>query len=133
MDVRNCKGCGKLFNYIGGTPLCPNCIKALDEKFVQVKQYIYDNKGANIQQVADDNEVSIQQLRQWVREEKLEFSDASLVGLACDNCGAMIRSGRFCKNCKDKLANKLGNAFQKAPEPEVKKTNSSARMRFLDN
>ena len=25
MDVRNCKQCSKLFNYIGGAPICPEC------------------------------------------------------------------------------------------------------------
>ena len=25
MDVRNCKGCGRLFNYYGGVPLCKAC------------------------------------------------------------------------------------------------------------
>ena len=38
MDVRNCKDCGKLFNYIGGAPLCQTCLKKLDDKFVQVKE-----------------------------------------------------------------------------------------------
>ena len=79
MDVRNCRGCGRLFNYLSGPSLCPNCIKDLDDKFQQVKAYIYDHKNASIQEVADDNEVSVQQLRQWVREEKLEFSEASPV------------------------------------------------------
>lgn len=135
MDVRNCRGCGRLFNYLSGPSLCPNCIKDLDDKFQQVKAYIYDHKNASIQEVADDNEVSVQQLRQWVREEKLEFSEASLVGLSCEACGAMIRSGRFCKSCKDRLANSLGNMYQK-PQETIKKDNRASgkgKMRFLDN
>ena len=26
-DVRNCRKCGKIFNYIGGAPICPACRK----------------------------------------------------------------------------------------------------------
>ena len=33
MEVRNCRGCGKLYNYIGppNPKLCPNCIEKLEE------------------------------------------------------------------------------------------------------
>lgn len=48
MDVRNCRQCGKLYNYIGGSyrNLCPSCIKQLEDKFVEIKEYIRDNKVA---------------------------------------------------------------------------------------
>ena len=42
MDVRNCKKCGKLFNFTG-EPLCPACAKELESKFFEVRTYIYDN------------------------------------------------------------------------------------------
>lgn len=133
MEVVNCRGCGRLFNYLGRVPLCPNCQKELEEKYQQVKQYIYDNPRANIQQVADDNDVSVQQLRNWVREERLEFTDASLVGLSCESCGAMIRSGRLCRHCKDKMANTMSKLYKPEPETRKKTTDTSAKMRFLDN
>lgn len=38
MDVRNCKGCGRLFNYYGGVPLCKACKDKLEEKFQEVKR-----------------------------------------------------------------------------------------------
>lgn len=132
MEVRNCKGCGKIFNYIGGIPLCEACKKALEDKFQEVKAYIYDNRDADINQVAEDNDVSVQQIRQWVREERLEFSENSRVGLACEKCGKMIRSGRFCGICKNKLTNELNGMYKTPKEGLVKKeTKSNARMRFL--
>ncbi|MDE7325378.1 MAG: flagellar protein [Lachnospiraceae bacterium] len=133
MEVRNCKGCGKIFNYIGGMPMCEACKKALEDKFQEVKAYIYDNRDADINQVAEENDVSVQQIRQWVREERLEFSENSRVGLSCEKCGRMIRSGRYCKSCKDKLANELGGMYKAPKETTVKKdTKSNAKMRFLD-
>lgn len=133
MEVRNCKGCGKIFNYIGGTPLCEACKRAMEDKFQEVKTYIYDNPDADINQVAEDNDVSVQQIRQWVREERLEFSENSRVGLACEKCGKMIRSGRFCASCKNKLTNDLNGMYKvKKEEPVKKETTSNARMRFLD-
>ena len=32
MDVRNCKKCGKLFNYVSGPMICPLCKEELEEK-----------------------------------------------------------------------------------------------------
>ena len=47
MDVRNCKTCGRLFNYMGGAPLCPECKAALEKKFEDVKVYVVpDVEGA---------------------------------------------------------------------------------------
>ena len=54
MDVRNCKGCGKLFNYMSGVQLCPECRAKLEKKFSSVKDYIGEHPQASISQVAED-------------------------------------------------------------------------------
>ncbi|MDD6207375.1 MAG: flagellar protein [Clostridiales bacterium] len=133
MEVRNCKGCGKLFNYMPGQPpLCQACLKQLDLKFEQVKQYVYDHPNANIQQVAEENEVTVNQIKKWVREERLAFSENSGIGLSCESCGAMILTGRYCKKCKEKMGNSLSKLYEKQKEAPVKKTqDTSAKMRFL--
>ncbi|MBD5135165.1 MAG: flagellar protein [Lachnospiraceae bacterium] len=134
MDVRNCKDCGRLFNYIGGPRICSECRQKLEEKFQQVKRYIYDNKDAPISQVSEENDVSVQQIKQWVREERLSFTDESAVGLECESCGELIHTGRFCESCKKKLANNLGAVYKKEePKEAPKSTKDKARMRFLDN
>lgn len=134
MDVRNCKTCGKLFNFISGPPICTKCSMKLEDKFAEVKEYIYSNPGAGMQDVSEIFEVSVQQIQKWIREERLSFAEDSLVGIECESCGSNIKTGRFCKVCKDKLATNLGNVY-KEPEP-VKKPNlqnTSAKMRFFDN
>jgi len=122
-----------MFNYIG-KPICPGCEKALEEKFQVVKQFIKDNPNASINEVAEENEVSVNQIKRWVREERLTFSESSMVGLECESCGTMIRTGRFCEACKQKLGNSLNSLIEKPKpaEPERKKK-EAARMRFLDN
>ena len=136
MEVRSCKSCGKLYNYLGRTtPLCPACMKAMEDKFQIVKEYIRDNPGANITQVSDATEVSVKMIKHWVREERLTFAEGSGVGLECESCGANILTGRFCQNCKGKLQNEMGNILeQNKPKPvEEKKRDASAKMRFLDS
>lgn len=132
MEVRNCKNCGTLFNHLGGAPICPACQKEVEDKFEIVKEYIYDNPGANIQRVSDDNDVTVAQIKKWVREERLEFTESSAVFFECESCGASIRTGRFCNKCKDKMTQNLGNLY-KEKKIEVKKPKrESERMRFLD-
>lgn len=135
MEVKNCRRCRKLFNYIGGMPICPTCEKEIEDKFQEVKQYLRENPRASLAQIAEENETSIQQLKQWVREERLLFTDDSPVALECEKCGAIIRTGRFCKNCKGNLADSMQKAIHK-PEPKLEKPKKAMhekeRMRFLD-
>lgn len=132
MEVMNCKSCGRMFNSIG-KKICPKCERELEDKFQKVKAYIRENEKASINEIAEENEVSVQQIKRWVREERLKFSPDSQVGIECENCGALIRTGRFCDKCKAQVTNDLSSAIKKAPKVEPKKQKESARMRFLDN
>jgi methionyl-tRNA synthetase len=106
----------------------------LEKKFQQVKAYIWEHKTAELKEIAEENDVSVNQINQWVREERLTFTDDSPVGLECENCGAMIKTGRFCPDCKAKLNNSLSSAISKPePEPEPAKpfTDNKNKMRYL--
>lgn len=134
MDVRNCKQCGKVYNYIGGTPICPDCAKKAEEKFDEVKQYIYDHPKCGIQEVATEMEVSVAQIRKWLKEERLTFSEDSEIALNCEKCGKKILTGRFCKGCKDSMANQFGSMYRKEePKIVIEKKKTENKMRFLDS
>ena len=134
MDVKTCRSCGRLFNYLSGMPICPACKKRLEEKFVEVKEYIRENDTATVQQISEDNDVSVKQIKQWIREERLTFTDKSPVGIECEKCGAMIRTGRFCAKCKDSMASDLKQmyAMPAAPTSSGSNRRDKDRMRFLD-
>ena len=112
MNVRNCRKCGKLFNYIMGVPICLACREKLEETFQVVKKYIRENKLADIKEVAEACEVEATQIQQWIREERLEFTPDSPVKLPCENCGAMIRSGKYCEKCKKDMVNNLSSVIE---------------------
>ena len=111
MEVKNCKGCGRLFNYMGGAPLCDGCRKKFEQKFQEVKQYLDENPNASVNQVSEDNDVSVKQIKQW---------------------GRPIRTGRFCEKCKAAMANSFANSIEK-PKPlePQKKERDGNKMRFL--
>ena len=135
MDVRNCKTCGKLFNYMGGVQLCPECRAELEKKFGDVKEYIREHPHASIAQVSEDMEVSVKQIKQWVKEERLIFSEASLDGVLCEHCGRPITSGRFCDKCKAAMANNLQSALDRPRTVQLKPdkivNDEGDKMRFL--
>lgn len=132
MDVRNCKMCGRLFNY-SGNPVCPGCSKKLEEKFVVVRDYIRENPSSSITVVSEETEVPMQQIKRWIREERLTFSKDSGVSIQCEKCGAAILTGRYCKECKRTMTQSFEGLYnQNSPEQRAKKSAESARMRFIN-
>lgn len=133
MNVRNCRKCGNLFNYSFGPCICPACKDAQEAEFQRVKKYIQEHPNCGIKEVADECEVEVAQIQQWLREERLQFAEGSMIMLTCESCGCEIRSGRFCDKCKNNMANGFKQAIAKPEEPKpiVKDVKDSPKMRFL--
>ncbi len=135
MNVKNCKKCGKIFNYIIGPPYCPACREAMEEKFQEVKKYVQQNKQAEIGVIADECDVEMSQIHQWIREERLFFTEDSIVGINCEICGAMIKTGRYCDRCKQDMARGLSNTInskQTSSPAKTREERENPKMRFLD-
>lgn len=135
MNVINCKNCGRLFNALSRERLCPACMRLLEDKFQEVKKYLEDRPNSSVDEVARENDVSVKQIKQWVREERLIFSEDSLQGIECEKCGKMIRTGRFCDACKNTISNNLMSALDKPVTPKISRPDrgdrEKDRMRFL--
>ena len=101
----------------------------------EVKKYIQDNHGADIPEVSEACDVDPAQIRQWIREDRLQFADDSPIMIPCEKCGKMIRSGRFCEQCKAEMTNTFRNAFTPYTKPVNQKTeglrSERDRMRYL--
>ena len=130
MELMNCRNCKKLFNYISGEKICPKCKDLLEEKYQEVKNYINENPGKPATVVAEDCEVSLKQIKKWVREERLSFADDSLIGLECERCGRQVHSGRFCKDCAGGLADAMTDAYRVQYKGRQKP--AAGKMRFLE-
>lgn len=132
MEVRNCKNCGRLFNYMGGRPICPNCIAEVEAKFKEVKEYLRENVLCSMQELAEKNDITVGQIKQWVREERLVFSSDSPLSIECESCGAPIKMGKYCPLCLNKLHSSLLGVSNKPQESNQKQVRDGDRMRFLD-
>ena len=97
MDIRNCKRCNRLFQY-NGIKYCPKCVLELDEMFIKVRDYLYENKNANIAEVSEATGVEEKVILEFLRDGRLELREPSL-DLTCERCDKPITSGRMCKDC----------------------------------
>ncbi|RKI38287.1 flagellar protein [bacterium D16-51] len=132
MEIKTCRECRRLFNYLSGDNLCPECKKKLEKKFQEVKEYIRDHENVVINQISKDCKVSISQIKIWIREDRLHATDEESVCCHCENCGMSIPFGNFCNICKYQLINKIENAFEVDKlQKDTKPKKDSPKMRFI--
>ena len=129
-DVRNCKKCGKIFNFIGGAPICAVCRQADEEDFKRIKDYLYKNQGASITQVSTELEISVEKIKRFLKDGRLEITgqDGNMI-LECENCGKSIKSGRLCDSCERDLATGLRSAATQI-KGEMNNNSEAAKKAF---
>lgn len=132
MDVRSCRKCKRLFNYVVGPHICPACREEMEKLFSEVKKYIQENPSSGIMEVSQEFDIDPMQITKWIREERLQFADSVAIGLECERCGANIRSGKYCDRCKLEMTKSFNAAINKPGTAASSQSSSSARMRFLD-
>lgn len=132
-DLRNCRRCGRMYNYIGGPPICQDCKNADEEVFKKVKDYLYDNPGATLSQVALDLEVSVEKIKMFLKEGRLEITDDSNIVLECERCGKSIKTGRFCRDCQNEVSGDLERTTKSIPQDSTDQYKGNGiGMRYLN-
>ncbi|MEW9123758.1 MAG: TIGR03826 family flagellar region protein [Thermotaleaceae bacterium] len=123
-DIRNCKKCGRIYQYDGVNKICARCRKGEDEDFAKVKEYLYDNPKSTITQVSEETGVEEDLILRYLRQGRLEIvgEGGSLV-LDCERCGKSIRTGRFCDQCTHEMTAELKSAFKPVEKPQVRDGN----------
>jgi flagellar operon protein (TIGR03826 family) len=110
LNIRNCKRCGTIFQYAGNR-LCHQCLEKDEEDFKRVKEYLDENFKATITEVANNLEISVEKIRGYMRDGRIEVvANSGMDILSCDSCGTSISKGRFCASCQSKLVRGLNQA-----------------------
>ena len=137
MNVRTCRKCRRLFNYVMGPSFCPECRAKEEDKFQEVKKYVQEHGRASMHEVAEACEVTMKQIQQWIRDDRLMLADDSPLAIECERCGRMIRGGKFCPECSTIMAAKLQAAMGDPLAVRLNEKNEASkkdgnRMRFLN-
>lgn len=132
MEVKVCRSCRKMFQYLAGPEICPRCKQIEEEWFHKVRDYLRENPGAHLHELNNAIGVSASLVEKFLREGRLQVSSESPISLSCERCGKRISTGRQCLECKKEVANELNEMKQSLIKAEVKK-DTGAKMRFLQS
>ncbi len=89
-----------------GLNKCPECIAEANPYAVgvnkpqMVRDLVKDNPGISAGEVSEITGLSTSQIVDYLKIEVLELSEDSQAYLKCEECGAEIRTGRYCAKCK---------------------------------
>lgn len=98
---KRCEECGGVMVYKGvGEYKCEDCKHVMYDDYGKVRLFVEKHPGALTSDVSAHTGVSQHNIRQMLKEERLEISANSSTFLRCEICGASIRSGRLCHKCE---------------------------------
>lgn len=113
MGLVNCSKCGRLFGTENDDEtLCLRCKEdGYESDFKKVREYLYANPGADIEEVAEATEVERARIMRYLREERIEIVDEENALLHCSRCGKSIKTGRYCASCEADVKKELSGAL----------------------
>jgi len=79
--------------------VCPTCYENDENEFQKIKDYLNVHPCAKIFDVVADLNISIKQIKRYLRESRLEILEKDNHFLLCESCGKSIRTGRYCDEC----------------------------------
>ncbi|MFW6028863.1 MAG: flagellar protein [Halanaerobiales bacterium] len=124
MKLKNCVKCGKLFSPQAGEKVCPVCRKEEENEFEMVKEYLWDNPKATIEEVHEETGVERDTIMKFVKEDRLiaEGIDVDWEN-ECERCGKPISHGKYCLECQQELINGFNDksSEEKKKEIDIKK------------
>ncbi|MBD3174360.1 MAG: hypothetical protein GF320_04215 [Armatimonadia bacterium] len=117
--LKNCSRCRNAFMAVPGQRICPNCVRQEEEVFLEVKEFLRDNPGSSMKEVADATGAAADVVMGFLRSGRLDAKLAPKdAGLSCASCGTSISSGRLCAKCEEKTTSQLGGGGAPRKEPK---------------
>ena len=123
MEIRQCDFCRMPYQSLGNK-ICKDCLTKLDEDFIKIKEYLYENDGAGIEEVVEATGITKKAIMHLLKEERLIVgSDTGDIGaiLKCESCKKPIRTGKMCADCKKEVMTVIQQNVSAVPLPKKKK------------
>ncbi|MEK8022755.1 MAG: hypothetical protein AAB229_03005 [Candidatus Hydrogenedentota bacterium] len=105
--LAKCPACGDIFSR-DKFAICPKCWEKETQVLENLKHLSQDMPNATIDDLATISGIGRETIVNYVRSGRL-FLDTPAAKLRCEECGADIEGGRFCKKCRDKLASRFSS------------------------
>ena len=131
MNIIQCKMCKKPFHSIGNR-ICPECLNNIDRDYFIVRDFVYDNPGADVDTTAEETKVDKAVILHLLKEGRLTLQNTG--GnyehmLMCEVCRKPISSGKMCEMCKAKLATTMNKSVEAhKPPPPKKDVNAKSKV-----
>lgn len=100
-EIINCPRCGKIFAK-ALRPVCNDCFKEYEKMFQKVYAFMRkrENREATIPEIVEHTGVEEKYIHQFVKDGRLKPTHFPNLSYPCDSCGAFIREGRICSECR---------------------------------
>lgn len=105
LNVLKCSMCGGIYAPCG-LPFCQDCMQRIDEGFVKIRDYVYDNPNAKVAEILEETGVEEKVVSFLIKQGRLKTISVQFSG-ACERCGRPAAE-RFCPECAAKLHNAFG-------------------------
>lgn len=131
MSIANCTRCDRVFRKLFDRKICPDCIQAEEEAYRLVVDFLDQNPGADLGQIAEGADVEEAQILRFIREGRLTLLDKLGDGarVACRRCEIPIASGQYCAPCFEEVGNALRDSARGLGEADER---SSSRIRHAE-
>jgi flagellar operon protein (TIGR03826 family) len=130
MGLRNCVRCGQVFAS-NTSKVCPQCQEEEEEDFEKVKEFVYEEGNSTILKIHEGTGVEKKRIQKFIRKGRLTELNVDLT-IGCKRCGAAIKSGDYCKSCRDEMVSNLSGDKTDKREKKSKKKKSSGKMRYME-
>jgi hypothetical protein len=120
-ELKNCSICGKVYQSNEFTNVCTNCVEHEENEFEIIREYLYTHPLASIYEVATNLDLTINKIKHFLRDGRIEVVEKNNQFLSCKTCGKPIHSGWYCEDClrQAKLDIKPGPAGTVGPNGGV--------------
>ena len=132
MGIRNCKRCGKIFQYDGVHKICNSCRTEEENDFEKVKEFLRENPKSSINKVSEETGVEKKVIIEFIKNDRLIAEDLEIdVTIKCQRCGTEIKHGKYCDSCVTEMKDEIESLTKKG-EKKIKKRNSGHNMHVAD-
>jgi uncharacterized protein len=135
-ELKNCKVCGKIYTSNGFNNVCNNCISRDEDDFEKIREYLYLHPHASMYEVATNLEITINKIKHYLRDGRIEIIEKDNQFLTCNTCGKPIHTGWYCDEClktsnQDLKSSHTGSSSGESQSSLNKSIKTDSKINFL--